>query len=81
MRNRHDLLMQVLHWSVALLVLAIYATGLGREAVPKGDGRSGSSCGVQGADPTTHAPFARLIPRLPATRPISEEKAHAPASS
>ena len=40
MRTRHDLVTQSFHWSVALLVLAIYTIGLGREAVPKGDART-----------------------------------------
>ncbi len=40
MRTRHDLMTQALHWSVAILVLAIYAIGLGREALPKGDFRT-----------------------------------------
>ncbi len=40
MRTRHDLLTQSIHWGVALLVLAIYAIGLGREALPKGDFRT-----------------------------------------
>lgn len=40
MRTRHDLVTRSLHWFVAVMVLAIYAIGLGREALPKGDFRT-----------------------------------------
>ncbi len=40
MRSRYDGLTQSLHWLVALLVITLYAIGLGREALPKGDLRT-----------------------------------------
>ena len=40
MRTRHDSITQAFHWGVALMVIAIYAIGLGREALPKGDART-----------------------------------------
>lgn len=40
MRTRHDSITQAFHWGVALMVIAIYALGLGREALPKGDART-----------------------------------------
>lgn len=40
MRTRHDSITQTFHWGVALMVIAIYAIGLGREALPKGDART-----------------------------------------
>jgi cytochrome b561 len=38
--QRHDTTTQALHWLIALLVIATYAIGLYREALPKGDFRT-----------------------------------------
>ena len=38
--RRYDALSIALHWLVALVVIATYAIGLGREILPKGDVRT-----------------------------------------